>query len=149
MSSSLWLYTGSRSEQGRRINSLRRRSVSYTWRSFRTVFYSTSSLAHFLAVHSACAGAVFRAHGVHFALHFTIKSLNRAENRRRKRNRSKVLGFGASEPVLERSGAVFVPLKKAPRTYESVWQFTTGLMQGGVWGPPESLLRRRTKILRY
>ena len=70
--SSLRLYTGSRSEMGRRINSLRRRSVSYTWRSFRIVFYSTSSLAHFLAVHSACAGAVFRAHGAHFASHFTV-----------------------------------------------------------------------------
>ena len=70
--SSLRLYTGSRSETGRRINSLRRRSVSCTWRSFRIVFYSTSSVVDFLAVHPACAGAVFRAHGAHFASHFTI-----------------------------------------------------------------------------
>ena len=53
----------------------------------------------------------------HFALYFRRKSLNRAENRRRKRNRSKVLGFGASGRVVERSEAVFGALKKAPRTY--------------------------------
>ena len=82
-------------------------------------------------------------------MYFTRKSLNRVENRRRKRCRSKVLGFGASGRVLERSEAVFGALKKAPRTYDTVWEFTSGLMQGGVWGPPESLLRRRTKILRY
>ena len=37
--------------------------------------------------------------GGHFALYFTIKSLNCAESRRRKHNRSKVLGFGASGPA--------------------------------------------------
>ena len=83
--------------------------------------------------------------GGHFALYFTIKSLNRAENRRRKRCRSKVLGLGLSGTALGRSGPVFGALKKAPRAYGTVWQFTTGLMQGGVWGPPESLLRRRIR----
>ena len=52
--------------------------------------------------------------GGHFALYFTIKSLNRAENRRRKRCRSKVLGFGLSGTVLGRSGAVCEVLKKLP-----------------------------------
>ena len=68
-------------------------------------------------------------------MHFIIKSLNRAENRRRKRNRSKVLGFGASGPVLERSGAVFIPFKKAPRAYGTLWELTAPLMQGGGLGP--------------
>ena len=86
--------------------------------------------------------------GGHFALYFMIESLNRAENRRRKRNRSKVLGFGASGPVLKRSEAVFGALKKAPRTYGTlsglmqggIWgQFAGPLHQGGVWGPPENL----------
>ena len=87
--------------------------------------------------------------GGNFALYFTMKSLNRAENRRRKRCRSKVLGFGLSGTVWGRSGAVFEALKKAPRTYGTPWQFASPLHQGGVRGPPESLLRRRTKILRY
>ena len=73
--------------------------------------------------------------GGHFALYFTIKSLNRAENRRRKRCRSKVLGFGLSGTVLGRSGAVCEALKKAPRTYGGTWEFATGVHQGGGLGP--------------
>ena len=55
--------------------------------------------------------------GGHFALYFRMKSLNRVENRRRKRCRSKVLGFGLSGAVLGRSGPVCEALKKVPRTY--------------------------------
>ena len=53
--------------------------------------------------------------GGHFALYFT---LNRDENRRRKRCRSKVLGFELSGTVLGRSGTVCEALKKVPRTYD-------------------------------
>ena len=53
--------------------------------------------------------------GGHFALHFKIKSFNRAENRRRKNCRSKVLGFGFSGTVLGLSGAVFEAVNKVPR----------------------------------
>ena len=69
--------------------------------------------------------------GGHFALYFMIKSLNRAENRRRKRCRSKVLGFELSGTVLGRSGTVCEALKKVPRTYDGAWQFAGGVHQGG------------------
>ena len=55
--------------------------------------------------------------GGHFELYFMINSLNRAENRRRKRCHSRVLGFGLSGTVWGRSGAVSGTLKKVPRTY--------------------------------
>ena len=62
--------------------------------------------------------AMDSAAGGHFALYFIIKSLHHAENRRRKRCRSQVLGLGVSGTVLELIGAFFEALKKAPRTYE-------------------------------
>ena len=73
-------------------------------------------------------------------MHSMVKLTNRVGNRFSKRRRHKMLGFG-------RFRAVFEALKKAPTTYGGAWQSTAGVSQGGVWGPPESLLCSRNMII--
>ena len=72
------------------------------------------------------SGARHARFGKYLTSHYTVKLINRIENRFPKRRRHKMLGFG-------RPGATPETLKKVAKTsYDTAWEFADGAMQGGL-----------------